>query len=366
MVLIIEIVKELCTLALVCRDIKILAMDDSLWMKFFMKIDYIADNLTPPARVCHSAVVYRDSMYIYGGHIPDALNYIRDVKNDFYGYNFETRQWSVVGLSTASERMPLKTEHTSVVYKNCMYMFGGYADSAVGYSDVAIYEYNFDSHTCSRIEAKGKAPPDRSAHTAVVYKDSMYVLGGWDGNMSNNDFYVFHFKSHTWEEVKYAGIPPPCVRSHSSVVYKDSMVVFGGYGIDNHPTSIFIFHFLEERWEVIKPSLYPPKFVEEGSYPHAVGPRGRSRFRMVCHHESLWVVGGWDRKSYFADVWRFRFDTRAWHKVDVPFEFSGVGQHSLVVNKGRMYLYGGYCSDSKTPHPHLYVFRLPKVYNAEA
>ena len=116
-------------------------------------------------------------------------------------------------------------------------------------------------------------------------------------------------------------------------------------------------------------------------------------------------MGGWDRKSYFADVWRFRFETRAWHKVDVQFEYSGVGQHSLVVNKGRMYpilcivcvracvrayvcamtdllviqnncymnldlviryLYGGYCSDFSTPHPHMYVFRLPKVYNAEA
>lgn len=50
--------RELCTLALVCRDTKILAMDDSLWMKFFMKIDYIVENNFPPsARVCHSAVV---------------------------------------------------------------------------------------------------------------------------------------------------------------------------------------------------------------------------------------------------------------------------------------------------------------------
>jgi hypothetical protein len=35
-----------------------LSMDDSLWMRFFMKIDYIVDNnFPPPARVCHSAVV---------------------------------------------------------------------------------------------------------------------------------------------------------------------------------------------------------------------------------------------------------------------------------------------------------------------
>ena len=225
-------------------------------------------------------------MYIYGGHTPDAKNYITDVKNDFYAYHFDTRQWTVVALAPASERLPLKTEHTSVVYKNSMYMFGGYADSAVGYSDMAIYEYNFDTRVCSRIDTKGKVPPDRSAHTAVVYKDSMFVLGGWDGSVSNNDFYVFHFRSHTWEVVSYSGTPPPCVRSHSTVIYKDSMVVFGGYGIDSHPTSIFLFHFLDHRWEEIKPFMYSSTLaMEEASYPHVVGPCGRSRFRMVYYHE---------------------------------------------------------------------------------
>jgi len=247
-------------------------------------------------------------------------------------------------------------------------------------------------------------PPDRSAHTSVVYKDNMYILGGWDGSVSNNDFYMYNFESRMWAEVEYTGISPPCIRSHAAVVYKDSMVVFGGYG-DVHPTNIYIFHFPSKHWEVIHPRIpsvsvssssktgdvlsfstdtvpnpalppLPSSPTSPSSLPSspapsttpfnynsiigpAGGPCGRSRFRMVYYQESLWIFGGWDRRSYFADLWRFRLDTLTWHCIETNFDLKGVGQHSLVVYQGYMYLYGGYCADSKAPHPSLYLYKLP-------
>lgn len=395
-------VKELCDMASVSRDFKILALDDSLWRRFFVKVALAKDP--PPARVCHSAVVYGERMYVYGGHVPDALNFIRDVKNDFYAYHFATKKWEAIVPRNGSEPLPYKTEHTAVIYKNSMYLFGGYSNGTLGYRDVSIYEYNFDTRTCVRVDAGGTVPPDRSAHTAVVYKDNMYILGGWDGTVSNNDFYMFHFETRTWSEVEYEGLPPPFIRSHSAVVYNDSMVVFGGYGENIHPTSIFIFHFPTKRWDEIKASASlasslslpsPGGKTASSSYgcvssssgggntagsssgeddkdPYSslhgivTGPCGRSRFRMVYYQQSLWVFGGWDRKSYFADLWRFRLDTRTWHKIDAFFDLKGVGQHSLVVHQGRMYLYGGYCADSKAPHPHLYIYKLPNMSCAEA
>jgi len=377
--------KELGEAASVSREFKTLAMDDSLWRRFFVKVVAKPDS-SPPSRVCHSAVVYGDRMYVFGGHVPDPLNFIRDVKDDFYSYHLTTKKWEPVVLRSGSEPLPFKTEHTAVVHKNCMYLFGGYSNGTLGYRDVSVYEYNFDTKTCTRVEAGGTVPPDRSAHTAVVYKDNMYILGGWDGSVSNNDFYVYNFDSRTWAEVEYAGPPPPCVRSHSAVVYEDSMVVFGGYGENTHPTGIFIFHFPSKRWREIKtsppsapvtPSSHSATRPSSPNKPYtsspifdkdsAKGPCGRSRFRMVYYQESLWVFGGWDRLSYFADLWRFRLDTLTWHKIDAFFDLKGgVGQHSLVVHQGRMYLYGGYCAESKAPHPHLYIYKLPKMVYAEA
>lgn len=335
-------VPDLCSIAQVCKIFNLLSSDDGLWRRFFVKL-HTRD--TPAARVCHSALVYGDKMYVYGGHVPDAMNFIRDVKNDFYSYDFVHKKWDTVGFSN-DNALPYKTEHTAVRYRNCMYLFGGYSGS-LGYRDTAIYEYNFDTKLATRIEAVGTLPPDRSAHTAVVYKDHMYIFGGWDGIESNNDLFRYHFDTRTWSEVRAnaGSAQPPRVRSHSAVLYHDYMVVFGGYGENAHPNTIFAFHFPTGVWEEIKPV--------------GAGPCGRSRFRMVSYDDSLWCFAGWDRKSYFNDLWRFRLETRTWQRIEAAFELHGVGQHSLAVHKGCMYTYGGYCSDKKAPHPGLYAYRLP-------
>lgn len=310
-------------------------------------------------------------MYIYGGHIPDPLNYIRDVKNDMYAFHFKTRKWAAITAADGSPPFPSKTEHTGVVHGDSMYLFGGYSNGTMGYSDIDVYAVHLLSRSVERIPAVGEAPSDRSAHSAVVYHDHMYIFGGWDGTTTNNDFHAFHIPSRTWARVEYSGISPPCIRSHATVVYKDSMLVFGGYGeLVQHPSSLYIYHFLGKCWEEIQfaPSLCLSSSAQVPAGPSAVikGPCGRSRFRMVIHNHSLWVFGGWDRQAYFADLWRFRLSTRVWSHVSTDFELQGVGQHSLVVSDNQMYLYGGYCSVAKAPHPHLYIYRFPRPRNEEA
>jgi len=40
-------------------------------------------------------------------------------------------------------------------------------------------------------------PTPRHSHSAVVYEDSMYVFGGYDGHY-RNDFYRFNFVTGNW------------------------------------------------------------------------------------------------------------------------------------------------------------------------
>jgi len=56
---------------------------------------------------------------------------------------------------------------------------------------------------------------------------------------------------------------------------------------------------------------------------------------------------------------RFRLDTYTWHSIDVAFQLQGVSGHSLVLHKGCLYVYGGFCADSKTAHSNLYAYPLP-------
>jgi leucine-zipper-like transcriptional regulator 1 len=58
-----------------------------------------------------------------------------------------------------------------------------------------FYEYNFSTKRWSLIEPNtGHPPPSpRDRHVAVVYRNSFFVFGGFDGNSRVNDFYEYSF-----------------------------------------------------------------------------------------------------------------------------------------------------------------------------
>ena len=59
-----------------------------------------------------------------------------------------------------------------------------------------FYEYSVDNNTwqevVQQVQLNGGTPTPRHSHSAVVYEDSMYVFGGYDGHY-RNDFYRFNF-----------------------------------------------------------------------------------------------------------------------------------------------------------------------------
>ncbi len=86
----------------------------------------------------------------------------------------------------------------------------------------------------NNINSVTSAPPTpRDRHCAVTYKNSFYIFGGFDGTSRVNDFYEFDFTTMIWKRivpnVANSSAPPSPRHSHSAVVYQDSMFVFGGY-----------------------------------------------------------------------------------------------------------------------------------------
>jgi len=78
----------------------------------------------------------------------------------------------------------------------------------------------------------GSTPTPRHSHSAVVYEDSMYVFGGYDGHY-RNDFYRFNFTTHQWTQIHLKqsgnGVWPKSRYRTSTTVYKDMMFLFGGH-----------------------------------------------------------------------------------------------------------------------------------------
>ena len=81
--------------------------------KKYQKID--SSQIIP--RESHTAVTSSDNMYVYGGY-----NFREGNLDDFYEFNFQTKKWSLINKNSTNIA---RCGHTSVIYNQCMYLFGG-------------------------------------------------------------------------------------------------------------------------------------------------------------------------------------------------------------------------------------------------
>eukprot|EP01111_Echinosteliopsis_oligospora_P016385 TRINITY_DN678_c0_g1_i1.p1 TRINITY_DN678_c0_g1~~TRINITY_DN678_c0_g1_i1.p1 ORF type:complete len:424 (-),score=55.85 TRINITY_DN678_c0_g1_i1:213-1484(-) len=181
---------DLRTCHSVCDRLHTISREYCLWSKFFVDI-----NTGTPAegRLCHTSIMHDNKMYVFGGHITQpSSEYFHSVKKDTIVYDFESKKW----LSLSEEGCPQRTEHSAVTYKDSMYIYGGY--SGAGYEN-GVMEFNLKDHTWKTLETSGDIPSARSAHTAVIVENKMYIFGGWNGIHCMNDLYELDVLTGVWK-----------------------------------------------------------------------------------------------------------------------------------------------------------------------
>ena len=67
--------------------------------------------------------------------------------NDFYEYNFVNKKWSLIEPNTGHPPPSPRDRHVAVVYNNSFYVFGGF-DGTSRVND--FYEYSFDLNVCRK------------------------------------------------------------------------------------------------------------------------------------------------------------------------------------------------------------------------
>lgn len=95
----------------------------------------------------------------------------------------------------------------------------------------------------------------RSKHTTVAYKDAIYVFGGDNGKSMLNDLIRFDVKDKSWGRACVTHMKPAPRYHHSAVVNGSSMYIFGGYTGDIHSNSnltnkndLFEYNFQSAQW----------------------------------------------------------------------------------------------------------------------
>lgn len=110
------------------------------------------------------------------------------------------------------------------------------------------------------MEEYGEIPIPRFGHTAVVYKNSLYIFGGWNGYETLEDLYQYSFISNFWYlEKVFHGVKPPPRYRHASTIIGDSMFIFGGINTrQNKFNDLYEYSFPKREWRLIETNGYQP------------------------------------------------------------------------------------------------------------
>ncbi|ELR21035.1 Leucinezipper-like transcriptional regulator 1 (LZTR-1), putative [Acanthamoeba castellanii str. Neff] len=275
----------------------------------------------PAPRHGHSAVVCHHSpgggpaLCVYGGFGDDGRPL-----DDLFLFAFLKGEWRAVKKAKAT---PVgRHSHTAVVWRDSMFVFGGATADPTGVPSGQLLEFNFRGlvggedqgrPTKASLGPLGRACRRSAAPAASAATDgeedgaSMWVFGGFTTTGVDNDLFCFHFRTKTWERVSAAGdgaVEGPSARHlHSAVVSPDgeSMVVVGGFsgsGSVNFADA-WSFHFGTRKWRELE---VPASFAGRRGHRAAVVEPSTGGGVMVVH-------GGRDKAGPLADLHLFRFNS---------------------------------------------------------
>eukprot|EP01039_Chlorochromonas_danica_P005894 gene5894-6490_t len=303
-------------------------------------------SVAPCQRSLHAGAVWKDHFIVFGGY--DGQRRV----NDLYLFDFKSSVWTLLSnLNAPSAR----DRHVAVVHENALYIFGGF-DGVARVND--LHAFDLENHEWHQVHATtGEPPTPRHSHAAVVYRDSMFVFGGYDGSY-RCDFHAFNFQTRAWRLVVGQGDIPKARYRGTCVVSGDSMILHGGHDGTRHLQDTHIYDFTTNNWSTL---------VTEGPIPSP-----RDSHVAVIFNKSMYLYGG-STGSAMGDFHELKLEfRRVWCPVTTSSthyasHYSSGGGHSPtlaaastavmspgprfchvgVVYDGAFYIFGGYDGASR-------------------
>lgn len=280
-------------------------------------------------------VAYRDAIYVFGGDNGKTM------LNDLLRFDVKDCSWCRA-FTTGTPPAP-RYHHSAVVYGSSMFVFGGYTGDIYSNSNLKnkndLFEYKFATGQWTEWKTEGRLPVARSAHGATVYSDKLWIFAGYDGNARLNDMWTIGLQDREltcWEEIEQSGEIPPSCCNFPVAVCKDKMFVFSGQSGAKITNNLFQFEFKEKIWTRI-----PTEHLLRGSPPP---PQRRYGHTMVAFDRHLYVFGGAADNTLPNELHCYDVDSQTWEVIqpspdsELP---SGRLFHAAAVISDAMYIFGG-------------------------
>jgi len=97
--------------------------------------------------------------------------------NELIKYLFQENRWIKLNLPAGAIQPSKRSGHSACIYENAMYVFGGKDDDNNKLNDI----WKLDLATCAWSEIKPSdefKPMERSGHSCDIYDNYMAIFGG--------------------------------------------------------------------------------------------------------------------------------------------------------------------------------------------
>eukprot|EP01060_Flectonema_neradi_P030424 TRINITY_DN4421_c0_g1_i1.p1 TRINITY_DN4421_c0_g1~~TRINITY_DN4421_c0_g1_i1.p1 ORF type:complete len:436 (+),score=39.84 TRINITY_DN4421_c0_g1_i1:82-1389(+) len=304
------------------------------------------EGAIPSPRFGHTAVVYEDSMIVFGG---------RDGRcsDELWEFKFMKKTWHRIPQPQRSFEKPrARAGHTAVVHKDCMYLFGGVAETTLAIHTCwlnDLWSLNLNTHKWMLQRTKGGSgiPSKRKGHTSVSHGNSMYIFGGGqDDKTLHRDLWEYNYKLKKWIPRRYKGYLPQERMYHVTALYDNKMIVFGGRALTSTG-------FLNDVFEIDLNSFMCRELITTGSIPSH-----RMCSTAVCHNGFFAIFTG-GSYTYLTDSHQLDLRKMEWTQIN-KISFGGRTRPTTVRWKNTILTFGGCVEGNGYVNDHIEVTLRPR------
>lgn len=310
----------------------------------------------PAARANASFTLAEDSnkIYLFGGEYYDGVENV--VVDELIQFDINKQEWK--RIITPLPRPGARCAHSTVYYKQALYVFGGEFATAESYHHFKDV-WKFDLTEKKWIELspqKGTAatpPTARSGHAAFVWKNYMIIFGGFYEAQRDTKWYqdvhVLDLLTEKWVQLPEPSrlSSRPEARSACNVaVLTDAAVIQGGFsklkktvgGAPMGTASSYESKVHTDAWKLHLTPLLQNKPPTWERLPHiksnslTLTPLGRAGMSSITYRNQLLAWGGVCdtehhhhvmQSVFYNDLWVMDLEKRKWYSIRIQEKRAG-------------------------------------------
>lgn len=207
----------------------------------------------PPNLQEHTLVEYNEQLYLFGGQVSASND-----DESFWRLDLVNNEWHSLKLRSSKYGAYLgpsnRRGHSAVIYGDSMYIFGGFEDFRGSSSQLWEYDLMNQRWELRNLSSLSAIQPEpRHSHSAIVHDCNMYIYGGLSNLKPLGDLWRWSWRDKRWFKEKTRGRSPGQLHGHSAIQAFGSMFVFGGERNGRTTRGLWRLNLTNLTWQKINP-----------------------------------------------------------------------------------------------------------------